>query len=239
MATVEIDGQAYEVPKELERHIMLDRDYTQKSQQNAELRKSYEAKLQEANDIATIAQEEMDAKVHLASVEQRLQQYQNVDWNALEQSDPMGAQSHWRQYQQLQQEHTQVGNFLQQKGQERTEKKEQETANRLQETADYAQKEIKGWTPELDNKIQGFAETIFPREQLVNAMNPEVYQMMHLAYLGHLSLQKQQQAKPLPRVKAKPLSKVNAKANPTAIGRVEDIDDMDAYAAARMKQLGI
>lgn len=236
---IEYNGKTYQVPPELENAIMKDRDYTQKSQANAEMKRQLETRMQEIDRMASVSQEEMSIKAHLMGIDERLQQYTNLDWQRLEAEDPIGAQSHWRQYQMLKDNHAQAVGALQQKAQERTAFSEQETARRLQETTKYAQQNIKGWTPEVDAKVTRFAmeELGFDQATLRNALSPQVYRTLHLAEIGFQALARQQGAKPVPTVKAKPLQKVNAKANPAAKRSLAEMD-MDEYAATRMKQMG-
>lgn len=236
---VEYNGKTYQVPPELEKAIMLDRDYTQKSQANAETKRQLETRMQEVEQLGRVTNEEMGIKVHLMGIDEQLQQYANVDWQRLENEDPIGAQSHWRQYQTLKDRYTQALGHLQQKEQERTQLAEQETERRMEETLKFAQKNIKGWTPEIDAKVTRFAMTElgFDQATLKGALSPQVYRTLYLAEVGFNALSRQQGAKPAQPVKAKPLQKVNAKANPSAKRSLAEMD-MDEYVATRMKQMG-
>lgn len=215
---VEYEGKQYKIHPELKDALLRQADYTRKTQETAEVRKTAEAKLAEAEQNFTVSKEVLEARATLLNVDHQLEQYQKVDWNQLEAEDPVGAMSHWRQFQQLEKAKGDISGFLNEQQAKRTEQAEQETATRLRETAEFAKTKIPGWTPEVDAKVTNFAEAElgFTRDTLKNAYSPAVYKTLHLAWLGHQSLQKQN-AKPKPATPAsQPLSKVSARANPVA-----------------------
>lgn len=214
---IEREGKRYSIPKELERELMMNADYTRKTQETAALRKQLETQEQQIQMRSQATDEELQARAALMGIEAQLNQYQSQDWNKLEQEDPLTANSEWRKFQQLKDVHGQLTNGLQQAQQQRSEQAEQVIATRLQETAEYAQKNIKGWSPALDDKITEFtvSELGFTTQQLRAAINPQIYRMMHLAYLGQQTLSKLD-AKPAATPAPKPLTTIAAKAVPTA-----------------------
>jgi hypothetical protein len=143
----EVDGKSYKIPKALKPMLMMNADYTRKTQETAELRKTYEAKIQEAESAYAVSQEVLEKRAHLMNIDAQLQQYQNVNWQQLEQEDPVAAMSHWRNFQMLKDTRSEVAQNLDKVQNDRSEKAKQETANRLRQTVEYAQKEIPGWTP--------------------------------------------------------------------------------------------
>lgn len=241
MAVVKINGQEYEVPAEIRDNFLMQADYTQKTQAVAEMRRDFEARIQAAQQINQASNEEMQLRARAMQLHQTLEQYDNVDWRALDESDPMGANTAFREYQMLREEFGQIGQKMQQLQGYRQQQEAQLIDARLKETADYAKREIPNWSPELDNEITQFAtqELGHNWNTLVNTYNPAVYRTLYLAHLGHQALTRSQNAKPQPsRPKAKPMSKVNARGNVPS-GPVETIDDMDAYAAKRKQQMGL
>lgn len=236
MAEIEVDGKTYKVPAELKDGYLKNGDYTRKTQEVAEMRRSAEAKIEEAAKHFQASQEFIQANAALMNVDQQLQQYQNVDWARLEQEDPMGAMSHWRQFQTLKEQRGQVAQYLEKTQAERNAKAERDIANRLHETREFAQKEIPGWSPEVDAKIVGFAEGVgFSRDQLKAAMTPQVYKILHLAWLGEQSMQKQKAAPARPQAPIKPLTTVTPKASPAGRKSVTEmsVDEMAAYLNKR------
>lgn len=232
-AEIELNGKKYQIPAELKDGYLMQSDYTRKTQEVAEQRKAIEARQAEIEQMGQVSEREMQAKVELHSINQRLEQYGQVDWNAWQDEDPISAQKGWIEYQQLERKAGHIGQQLQQVQSHRSEMAKQDTANRLQETRAFAEKNIKGWTPEIDAKVTEFATTElgFPVETLVGAYSPPVYNALYLAYLGSQSL-KSATAKPKPQPSAqiKPLSKISGKGNAPSRKPLEEMS-MDEYAA--------
>ena len=232
-AEVELNGETYKVPAALKDAFLMHKDYTQKSQVNAEIKKAAEAKLAEAESVFNVSNEVLEARAALLNVSNGLNQFQNVDWAKLEAEDPIGAMSAWRQYQQLEKARGEITGFLTEEQSKRAAIAEQETANRLRETAEFAKTKIPGWSPEVDAKVTAFAEAElgFTRDTLKSAYSPSVYKALHLAWLGHQSLQKQNAQPKAPAAPTKPLGKVTPRANPVA--GLDDRLSMDEWIKQR------
>jgi hypothetical protein len=234
---VERNGKKYSIPKELEPELLMQADYTRKTQEVAAERKAVEAQKEQATALYQASQEYIEAKAAVKMIEGQLQQYQNVNWAQLEQEDPMGAMSHWRQFQTLKEQYQQGTQYLQNAENERTEKAQQDIAKRLQETRQFAQEKIPGWTPEVDAKVVSFAtsELGFDIEQIKAAINPGIYKTLHLAWLGSQTLQKQNAAPPRQQTPPKPLSTVTPKASPSARKNPGEmsVDEMAAFLNKR------
>ena len=237
-AEIERGGKKYQVPKELEAEFLMQADYTRKTQATSAREKELDVREQHIAQQAQVTEEELTERATLVNVSNELQKYQNVDWDALENEDPMGAQKHWRTFQTLQQQYGQLNHNLGQRQEHRTREAQQDIAKRIEETRTFAQKEIPGWSPEVDNKILDFTQTMgISKEAIVQAMNPQVYKVLHLAWVGSQALNKPATApKPVSTTPApKPLSTVSAKGGTVS----KDIADMnmDEYAAHRRKQM--
>lgn len=232
-AEVELNGEKYKVPAALKDAFLMQADYTRKTQEVAETRKIAEAKLAEAESVFNVSNEVLEARAALLNVSNGLNQFQNVDWAKLETEDPIGAMSAWRQYQQLEKARGEITGFLNEEQSKRAATAEQETANRLRETAEFARTKIPGWSPEVDAKVTAFAEAElgFTRDTLKSAYSPSVYKALHLAWLGHQSLQKQNAQPKAPAAPTKPLGKVTPRANPVA--GLDDRLSMDEWIKQR------
>jgi len=238
LADVEYEGKAYKLPPELKDALLRTADYTRKTQEVAEQRKTVEAKMAEAQAAYQTSQEVIEARAVAHHIDSQLKQYENVNWQALENEDPMAAMSHWRQFQQLQQQRGQVAQYLDKTQNELSEKAAQETDKRLRETRAFAEKELKGWSPELDNKITEFAikDLGFTVDSLRGAYSPQVYKTLYLAHLGHIALQKQTAAPKPSAPAAQPLTKVTTRANPPPSG-LDDRLSGDEWLKRRQAQL--
>lgn len=241
MIEVERNGKKYSIPKELEAELLMQADYTRKTQEVAETRKAVEAQREQAAALFQSSQQYIEAKAAQFNIEQQLKQYEGVNWNNFDPTDPMAELEmgrHWRQYQALQQQHQQVAQYLHAEDRQRTERTEHEIANRLQETRRFAEKEIPGWSEELDKKIVNFAvaELGFPIEQIRASVNPSIYKTLFLAQLGSQALQKQSAAPKPVSAPVKPLTTVSAKSTPSARKTPEQMTEAEYSAWFKQRQ---
>ena len=86
---VEHDGQKYKVPKALKPLLMMQGDYTQKTQALAEQRRAIEAQAQQTHQLV---QQNIADIGRVASIDERLQQFSQLNWQALSEADPLQAQ---------------------------------------------------------------------------------------------------------------------------------------------------
>lgn len=248
---VEIDGKLAKVPEWAKDGYLRNADYTRKTQETAALRKELEARQQELQTRFQYADEEFQAHVELSTINNRLKAAEGINWNAEYQkilsdpelqNDPLGQQQAVNQFNAL---HMQWQELMGQKqtleqkanyyAHTRTEAAQQETAKRLTATRDYAEKNIKGWTPELDAKITEFAikELGFDADTLAAACNPQIYQTIYYAHLGKQSLTRQQTARPTsPTGQPVATRTVSAKANVSTVPDPEK-SSMADYVRAR------
>lgn len=219
LADVEYEGKSYKVPPELKDALMRNADYTQGKQQLAADRRATALEKQRLESLASITVDEMRSYSALQATEASLGQYANVDWARLAAENPALYDVHWRNRQTLEREAQVARQRLAEMQRQRTAHVAEMDRARLAATAEFAKRTIPNWSPELDSKLIAFAaDRGIDRETLIKAYSPEVYDLLHLAYIG-LNLQKaQSSAKPKPKPKAeepKPTVKVtgrNAKA---------------------------
>lgn len=237
LVEIEFNGAKHKIPAALKDSFLMHADYTRKTQAVAESSKAVEARMAEAEAAFNVSQEVLQGRAVLINLDSQLGQYENVNWDQLEQDDPLGAQSHWRRFQTLREQRGQVAHYLDNEQAKRNETVQQDTAKRLRETREFAEKSISGWTQDLDNKITEFATNTlgYTREQLLGSYTPAVYNTLYLAYLGGQTLAKQQAPKPKSTQPAQPLKPVTPTGNPSARKDVSEMS-MDEYAAFRNRQ---
>lgn len=101
---VEIEGKSYRVPKELKDMVLMHKDYTQKTQAVAEQRRSVEERAQALEQREQALGASFEKAVAFREVQNKLAQFEALDWNALVDADPAQAQKLTIAYQQLQRE---------------------------------------------------------------------------------------------------------------------------------------
>tara|TARA_R110002110_G_scaffold37601_4_gene124041 strand:- start:4888 stop:5796 length:909 start_codon:yes stop_codon:yes gene_type:complete len=231
-AEIELNGKKYQVPAELKDGYLMQSDYTRKTQEVAEQRKQAEAYMAQVQQAQEFSEQEIYKRAELIGINQRLEQYKQVDWNAWQNEDPMECQRGWMEFQTLQGKAAETGQELEKAKSERTAQAQQTSAKRLQETRAFAEREIKGWTPEVDAKVTEFAtkKLGFPVETLLEAYSPPVYNALYLAWVGSQALERQSTAKPAAKVQQlNPSAKVSPKGGVPARKSLSDMS-VDEYA---------
>lgn len=211
---VEKDGKTYKVPKSIEDLLMFQRDYTQKTQTLAEQRRELEAQRQATEWEARTRAELFQEEAQLFNVAQRLQQFQNVNWQALAQQD-------MQQYAVLQAEYTQLRDFadrlsgtVEGRKAELAAKRDSDMQSSLHRAVEHLSKPnpALGWDGKFDAEkskaLTQFGLSLgFTNEELSNTSHPLMIQTLNLARIGMEALKKQSatlkaqpQAQPVPTV---------------------------------------
>lgn len=151
---VEHDGQKYKLPKALKPALMMQADYTKKTQELAEQRRAFEA---EAKNTREADEEHLTGRAKLIGMDDTLAQYAKVDWDALAAQDAEAANAHWRKYQLLKDQRSAFAEEFKGKQGERVLKAQQEAAKRQQEGLETLQRDIPGWSPKLVEELKEFA----------------------------------------------------------------------------------
>lgn len=215
---IEIGGKKVAMPKSIAAEIkagtMRNADYTQKTQAVAAERKAVEAEREQVRQQAEQSQQYIKevAKVH--AIDDQLEQYKALDWNALSDEDPAGAQKLHFQYQALQAKRHEAAQAVAQKQHEHALNEQQVTAKQLQEAEAYVQREIPGWTNERATQVNAYASSIgvkmdqgFARMVM---QNPAILKVLDAAEKFD-QLVKKQAAKPkAPTAPPAPVTRVSA-----------------------------
>jgi len=207
---VEHEGQKYKVPKALKPLLLMQQDYTRKTQEVAEQRRALEQHQQTVQQQAQFMQENIREVARLQSLDERLAQYQQVDWNALEAQDPFKAQAAFREFTLLRDQRATLAQQLAAKEYQRSEETQRERAKRLQEANSVLARDIKGWGPDLAAKLTDFGKTLgFQEAELGNVDDPRVIKVLHAAFVGQQLLNKQlSAAKQVEKPEVKPAPQV-------------------------------
>lgn len=154
---VDYEGEKYKVPAKLKDALLRQADYTRKTQEVAEQRRQIEAQAEAVNQTAQAHQQNIQAVAKLVGIDERLQQFQQLNWNALADQDPVQAQKLHIEFTNLQTQRGQIVGFLTQKQQQEHWNKQQTFAKQYQEAEAYAKREIRDWSPEKDKALEAYA----------------------------------------------------------------------------------
>lgn len=184
---VEYEGTAYKLPRELKEALMRNADYTRKTQEVAESRRTLEAQheavkaqqqvLQEEAAFQQVAQQDM---AEIAGLQSALKQYDGLDWTALSQSDPVQAQTLWFQYQQARDKVSQLQGGLRDKYQQFQQKKQEAMAQAFQKGLEVLKRDIPNWSPELAKEIReaGIQHYGYQAGELENVYDPRFVKLL-------------------------------------------------------------
>lgn len=149
----EHEGKAYRVPKVLKAGFMMNSDYTKKTMEVADLKRTIEA------DKASYSEEKERDKAHfeglvnLRLIDNELHRFKQVNWQALEQEDPFRAQSLYRRFNELKEARNQTVGKLAEAENRRLADAQQKAAKRMEDAEKVLTREIKGWSADYGAKL--------------------------------------------------------------------------------------
>ena len=146
---VEIEGKSYKVPKELKDMVLMHKDYTQKTQAVAEQRRVFEERAQNLEQRERVMSQTFEKAVEFREVQNRLTQYEQIDWQGLAEQDPVQATKLNLAYQQLQREAQAKYGALQQANAQ----VEQLTQQQRQQMLAEAEKDLKARLPDFGPQV--------------------------------------------------------------------------------------
>lgn len=242
----EYDGKALKVPKTLKEKLSrldsMDKDYTTKSQSNAEFRKTLETREAQIEERLKATDEELNVRSQLRQVDAEIERFKDFGWNEYQaalRQDPLAAEEAWAYKQHLTQQKSGLTDQLKQAEGKRTGVAQQDFAKRVQDTLAEATKIIPGSTPETVGKaIAELADWAhsrgIPEQALKSNWSPQLLDLLYHAKVGHGLLTKQATApRPTPTVVPQPLKTVNGKSSSPGSGSLEDLakaGNMQAFA---------
>lgn len=155
---VEIEGKSYRVPKELKDMVLMHKDYTQKTQAVAEQRRAVEERAQALEQREQALGASFEKAVEFREVQNKLAQFEALDWNALVDADPVQAQKLTIAYQQLQREAQAKFAELQQSQAQVQQLTEQQRQQMLAEAAQDLRARLPDFGPQTAEQIRKTAQ---------------------------------------------------------------------------------
>ena len=256
---IEHAGKKHKIPKDLKPLLMMQQDYTRKTQEVAADRKAvddYRAQTEaQVRHQAEMVQQYTAEIAQLHTIDQRLADYANVDWKAWRAQNFMEANEGFQEWQLLKEQRGQLTQSLQQKqfqarqeaeqrSREAQKAEETELSKRYEQTLDVLKAKVPGWNQEIAKKVSTFAiETIgYSADDLKRgAADPRAMLLMHAAWEGsQLKAQQKAAAKKAQadiQPQGKPLTPVaKGRAAPATAG-LDDRLSAEEWARRRNEQL--
>lgn len=186
---IDHEGEKYKLPKKLAEEWkngrLRQQDYTVKTQDLAKQKTEFETAQQEFVARQQFQQQHIQAVAKVMAIDERLEQFSKLDWNALTDADPVQALKLDRQMRELQQQKAQQIEGLQQSQAKLTFEQQQATARRQQEAREELSKDIPGFgTAEVQKQLLEVGKAAgYKQEELANVQDPRAVKLLHKAYL--------------------------------------------------------
>lgn len=183
---IEFEGEKIKVPKKIKEGLLRQADYTRKTQETAELRKSLESRLESAG---TVHKDYVNALADVKACDAQLKRYENVDWATLEATDPAAASSHWRNFSQLKDARTTAEKTANEKQHALAMESDRARGTRLQEVVGTLKEILPEWAPdnEFEQKLAKFGTAHgLSKQDIAEATlrNPAFLKIVNLARIG-------------------------------------------------------
>jgi len=232
--TRKLKGVSEEVAREVQEFGKnLHADYTRKTQELAEVRKTAEAEREQAQEMLKLSHEHADLFADFRTVQRQMDQLAQLDFDALSEADPMTAQKQLARLMQLQQAQQRIGAQLQTSMQTMTQKQSEAAKAKLADAEAQVRKAIPTWGKETAQALRDYGQSLgYNEAELSQVADPRMVLLLHKAR----QFDALQQAKPALTKKVSEISKTlktSATAAPNAQKRAR-VDD----AMARLGKSG-
>lgn len=158
-------------------------DYTVKTQELAETRRAIEAQAQLLQQQYQLQQATIQETAKLYAMDSQLANYQNVNWDAWMDQDPVEASKGWQKFQMLKSQRDEVANHINSAQTQVQMQSQQQLQKQLAEGAAELARSIKGWSPELAKSLKTNAlEYGFSESELDQVYDPRMVKVLHDAY---------------------------------------------------------
>jgi hypothetical protein len=242
---LEHGGKQYRIPKALKGGFMMQADYTRKTQELARQREGFDDERDSfSRDMEARRASEKEIG-RLAVMDELLDQYQKVDWQALRGTNPEQAQSAFQDYQLLRDQREKLAIKVDSDVRQRAQTAQQDFAKRYEATNATLAKDIKGWNQDTATKLREFALANGATQQdiLTLAVNASLVKLLHKAWLGDQLVTKQAAAAQKARAaatqteEAKPLTTVTRRPSGNAKAGLHDGLSADEWLRRRNAQV--
>jgi hypothetical protein len=178
---VEYEGKAYKLPKELKDALLRQSDYTRKTQEVAEQRRTVEERAKVVELREKFHQVHFSKVVEAQAVQSQLQQYSQVNWAELAESNPSQYLQLDRQFRSLQDAANRLGSEIQSLGHEFAQTMEAEKQKAQARCIEELRKEYKDkFTPDVIRQLDETGRSYgFTGEELSNIVDPRVIRVLN------------------------------------------------------------
>jgi hypothetical protein len=180
---LETDGEVHTLPGSLRGAFMMNADYTRKTQELAELRRALDAEREEFAAGSAAERAMSRDRMRVALIEDQLEAYDGVDWNAWAAQDREAAEAAWARRTELVEAHEVLSDAAGRSEAQEQLTRARETAEAMARTGQALRREIEGWSPETAAKLVDYAQAFgVTMEELAEAADPRLWTLLHKAW---------------------------------------------------------
>lgn len=190
---VEYEGRVYEVPAVLKDALLRHADYTRKTMALAEQRRALAADREALEQVQAMTAEEMQASQRLHDIEQQLDELAGHDWSAVDPNDPDLVDLR-EMVGELAQEQMALHHLLGEHSEAKSLREQQDSARTRAETDAMMAREIRDWSPQRRQMLEGFAVALGIPDTHLGHASPAEMRVLNLALLGAQQLERQRAA---------------------------------------------
>jgi hypothetical protein len=208
---VKVRGKKDAIDK-LKAERLMQADYTRKTQAAAEERKSFEFERQSVAQQREAHGAFMEEVASVKAMDQQIAKYAQVDWDALDEQDPIQSRKLERQLRTLQEQRSQLAHSVAGKYQAKLEAEGQETATLAAKAAEQLRREIPNWSAARDQELREYVVKQGVRQDRIAELvtkEPSLGKIFHKAELYDRLVAKTT-TKAVPEAQEKPVTRVSA-----------------------------
>lgn len=241
LVEIEIAGKKYKVDPAIKDGFMMHADYTRKTQEVAENRRALEAERKSYQERAQMEAALQEDFTKLKVIDAELEQFRQLDWQTLQQSDQALAQSLLARYTMLRDKREAEAQKTNAKVEEYRGKVASDQAARVEKTKAEIAAKIPGWNDAKESELRTFAASIgFDDGEVKNAIanDSKIAHVLNLALLGQQVLAQRSKPKTATAVaskKAEPMPQLKGRGAPQP--GPSDRQSTDDWMKARNRQL--
>lgn len=179
---VDYEGKKYKLPKELKEALLRQSDYTKKTQEVAEQRRAIESQRQNAEVAIQAVTQFQKEFSDLTMVNNQLDKFGGLDWNAAINENPVDAMKLQMKYQELVQQKGELTSKINSIQQDVEQRRNAELQAAIQHANTVLSKEIPGWGPDKYKEISKSATEILgiSQKELDETIDPRIWKGLHM-----------------------------------------------------------
>lgn len=202
---IDLDGERLKLPKKVAEAIMAKQTFDAKMSEVEQARQTIEQERLEMQALAKRNDEDLRMEAQLASLQDLVGQYKQVDWLKLARENPDEATALKFQYEHVREQEAELRAHVQNRKSAKVQEIHTATEARIREADDWASTNIPGWNQGKDRELLDFAKSTFGYSdvELAQKIDKNLVQLLHFARIGH-RVQAKATTQPAPEAKPTP-----------------------------------